>query len=67
LNGEETAILDEQLQKVGLSFTLPPDGITIPFAPTVQKMREIVGGEPLFLSLPPTNVTSINDHPRRDR
>ena len=67
LNSEEAAILAEQLQKVGLPFHMPPDGITIPFAPTVQKMREIVGGEPLFLSLPPSNVRYIEHHPRRNR
>ena len=67
LNGEEAAILAEQLHKVGLPFTMPPDGITIPFAPTVQKMREMVGGEPLFLSLPPSNVRYIKHRPRRDR
>ncbi len=48
LNGEETAILAELLHKVGLPFEPRPQGITIPFAPTVKKMREIVGGEPLW-------------------
>lgn len=48
LNGEETAILAEQLAKVGLPFTPRPEGITIPFAPTVATMREIAGGEPLW-------------------
>ncbi len=67
LNGEETAIVAELLHIVGLPFELPQEGITIPFAPTVAKMREMVGGEPLFTSLPPANITSISNHPRGDR
>ncbi len=48
LNGEEGAILAKQLHKLGLPFKPRPEGIIIPFAPTVKKMREIAGGEPLW-------------------
>jgi hypothetical protein len=48
LNGEEAAILAGLTQKVGLPFQARLQGITIPFAPTVAKMREIVGGKPLW-------------------
>jgi hypothetical protein len=48
LNGEQASILAEQLAKVGLPFKPRPEGITIPFAATVKKMREIAGGEPLW-------------------
>lgn len=66
LNGEETAMLAEQLQKVGLPFQAQPQGITIPFGPTVKKMREIAGREPLW-KIPPPNLTHINNRPRRNR
>jgi len=67
LNSEEQAILAEQLRKVGIPFKPLTGEITIPFALIVKKMREIVGGEPLFPHIPPPNVTHIKDHPRRNR
>jgi len=66
LNGEESAIVTQLLHRAGLPFTLPHEGITIPFAVTVTKMREIAGGEPLFPNPTPPNVTYIASH-RRNR
>lgn len=65
LNGGQTIILAEQLHKVGVPFEPRPQGITIPFALTVAKMREIAGGEPLW-EIPPPNLTHIQNH-RRNR
>jgi hypothetical protein len=65
VKGEDTVILAEQLQKVGLPFHARPQGITIPFASTVAKMREIAGGEPLW-EIPSPNLTHIENH-RRNR